>query len=191
MKGPETQKAEARRLRDGFFEKYMRGRGLDIGYKGSLRDQAEPVLPGAIGVDEDYPGYRNNILPFPDESQDYVYSSHCLEHIKDPTPPLQEWFRVVKTGGFLIVTVPHRDLYEKKLVRGSRWNGDHKRFYTPSSFLAEIETALGVNSYRIRHLIDCDDGYDYSIPPTVHPVGEYQIECVVQKIVPPTWSISE
>ena len=189
MKGPETQKSEERRIREGFFSRFMRGEGLDIGYKGSLRDQAEPVWPSATGVDEDYPGYDGKKLPFADESQDYVYSSHCLEHIKDPMTPLKEWFRVVKTGGHLVITVPHRDLYEKKAFLGSRWNGAHKRFYTPASLLAEVEAAFEVNSYRIRYMQDCDEGYDYSIPPTIHPHGEYQIEIVIQKIQKPAWSI--
>jgi SAM-dependent methyltransferase len=193
MKGPETQKAEPRRNRYplySFFGEYMGGKGLDIGHRGSVGEQAEPVLPDAIGVDRDYPGYNGKVLPFPDESQDYVYSSHCLEHVKDPIVTLQEWYRVVKTDGYLIVTVPHRDLYEKKLSRPSRWNAGHRRFYTPSVLLTEIESAFVPNSYRIRYLQDCDEGYDYTIGPDKHAAGEYQIECVVQKLKAPAWSIT-
>jgi SAM-dependent methyltransferase len=193
VKGPETARSEARRNRYPlytFFGEYMGGTGLDIGYRGSITDNPEPVLPGAIGVDRDYPGYNGRVLPFADESQDYVYSSHCLEHIKDAVPALQEWMRVVKTGGFLIITVPHRDLYEKKLSRPSKWNAGHKRFYTPAVLLTEVEAAFEPNSYRVRHLIDCDEGYDYSIGPAKHAAGEYQIELVLQKIKKPEWSLA-
>ena len=193
MKGPETQKAEERRKRlpiYTFFGEYMGGKGLDIGYRGSVTDNAEPVLPDAVGVDRDYPGYNGKVLPFPDESQDYVYSSHCLEHIKDSLAAIKEWFRVVKTGGYLIITVPHRDLYEKRLTRPSKWNPGHRKYYTPAELLLDIEHTLETNSYRVRYLQDCDEGYDYMIGPDVHPIGEYQIECVIQKIKKPEWSLA-
>lgn len=192
MKGPETEKAEVRRRRYplyNFFGEYLGGQGLDIGFRGSLGDSAETVVPGAIGVDRDYPGYNGKALPFPDETQDFVYSSHCLEHLKDPIGAIKEWYRVLKIGGHMIITVPHRDLYEKKLFRPSTWNAGHKRYYTPATLLLEIEGALKINSYRLRYLQDCDEGYDYSIGPDKHAAGEYQIECVIEKIKLPPWEI--
>jgi len=44
-------------------------------------------------------------LPFRDESVDLIYASHILEHMKD-CRPLEEWHRVLKIGGRLIVAVP-------------------------------------------------------------------------------------
>ena len=60
---------------------------LDIGCKGNdaagkpLDDSVGglPIIEGAIGVDLDYPGYDGATLPFPNESQDAVYSAHSLE----------------------------------------------------------------------------------------------------------------
>ena len=40
----ETHKARARRAREGFFERYCRGHGLDVGYGG------DPVVPGVVGL---------------------------------------------------------------------------------------------------------------------------------------------
>lgn len=185
--GPETAKANRRRDYEGFYHKYCHGKGLDIGYRGSMQD-ADPIH-NAYGIEFDTPGYDGKNLPFLNESQDFVYNSHCLEHISDYKQVIKEWFRVIKTNGFLIITVPHQFLYEKKLNLPSRYNEDHKRFYTPASLLKEVEESLEPNTYRIEYLKDCDEGFDYSIPPEQHSNGEYQIELVIKKIQKPKWDI--
>lgn len=180
MVGTESQKTFDEKMNSGFFIKYMNGRGLDIGYRGY--DNANPILSTAIGIDLDYPGYDGKTLPFPDASQDYVYSSHCLEHVTDYKLFIQEALRVLKPYGYMITVVPHRDLYEKKLDLPSRWNGDHKRFYTSASLLKEFEDSLPINSYRIRHLHENDKGHDYTQSATEHSLWLYEIEVVVQKL---------
>ena len=86
--------------------------------------------------------------------------------------------------------MPHQCLYEKKAAPPSRWNEDHKRFYTPGSLLAEFEESLPPNGYRIRHLTDNDLGYLYDIGPEQHAAGCYEIELVIQKIRPPAWDLA-
>lgn len=188
MRGPETERSHHLRLQNGFYAQYMSGVGLDIGYKGSVKT-AVPVLETAVGVDIDYPGYDGKTLPFEDESQDYVFASHVLEHIPDSLAAIREWYRVLKVGGHLIMMVPHMYLYERKQSLPSRWNEDHKRFYTPYLLLVEADLALSPNSWRVRHYCDNDRGFNYSIPPEHHAGGAYEIECVIQKIKSPTWEI--
>lgn len=166
----------------------MKGHGLDIGYKGS-NPHAVPVLETATGVDVDYLGYDGKTLPFPDCSQDYVFASHVLEHIEDPISTIKEWYRVLKVDGHMVITVPHQYLYERKLSLPSRWNEDHKRFYSPSQLLTEIDQALKPNSWRLVQYADNDRDFNYSTPPEKHAAGSYEIECVIKKIQPPTWSI--
>lgn len=186
--GAESKKTYEEKLDADFFNKFMRGPnitrgcGLDIGYAGYEFDIV-PILPNAIGIDFNYPGYDGKTLPFSDNSQDYVYSSHCLEHITDYKSTIQEWFRVVKKHGHIIIVVPHRDLYEKKLQLPSIWNADHKRFYTPASLLKEVEDSLPINSFRVRHLKDNDEGHDYNQPANEHSKGQYEIELVIERII--------
>jgi SAM-dependent methyltransferase len=187
MRGPETEKAHIRRTFSNFYKLYMSGQGLDIGYKGNP-PVFEPVADNVIGVDLDYPGYDGRTLPFADNSQDFVYASHCIEHIDDYKSSIREWYRVTKIGGYVILCVPHQYLYEKQNYLPSKFNEDHKRLYTPSSLLWEIEDSLEPNSYRVRYLQESDFGFDYSIGPGTHSEGEYQIECVIQKIETPVWS---
>jgi SAM-dependent methyltransferase len=187
--GTEASKTIEAKYRNGFVARYLSGASvLDIGYRGYFHD-AVPIVGQAIGIDLEYPGYDGKILPFENDSQDAVFSSHCLEHIADYKGALREWYRVLRVGGFMVIAVPHQFLYEKRNVLPSRWNQDHKRFYTPASLLAEVESALAPNTYRLRHLIDNDLGYTYSVPPEVHSAGSYEIEMVLEKIAAPPWHI--
>src|SRR5260221_12495855 len=61
----------------------------------------------------------------PDDEFDFVHSSHCLEHLRDPNAALLQWVRIVRPGGFVIVTVPDEDLYEKGNWQ-SRYKSDQK-----------------------------------------------------------------
>lgn len=58
-------------------------------------------------------------VPFDTETVDLIYSCHCLEHFSHTEIPqvLSEWFRVLKVGGVLRLSVPNFDylveLYQK------------------------------------------------------------------------------
>ncbi len=185
--GLEASRSIEQKAENGFLATYLSGKAiLDIGYRGYSED-VEPIVPHAIGVELDYPGYNGRVLPFPDQSQDAVFSSHCLEHIQDYKSALREWYRVLKIGGFMIIAVPHKFLYERRTSLPSKWNPDHKRFYTPASLMAEIEESLTPNTYRLRHLIDHDFCYDYTVPLEFHPGGCYEVELVLERIAPPAW----
>jgi SAM-dependent methyltransferase len=187
----ETSSSFVAKLRSGFYATYMAGDViLDVGYRGGF-DNPTPVFPHAIGVDTDYPGYDGSRLPFEDGTVDTVYSSHMLEHVADYVATIRDWHRVLRVGGFIVCVVPHQFLYEKRRNLPSRWNGDHKRFYTPSRLLAEFEEALEPNSYRVRHLADGDDGYAYDVGPEQHGGGRYEIEVAIEKRDTPGWSLED
>jgi hypothetical protein len=111
----ETFKARPRRAREGFFAAYCRGRGIDIGYGGDL------LCENCIGWDVEY-GDAQTMDGVPDESFDFVYSSHLLEHVQSAPEALKNWYRLVKPLSYIIISVPDRDLYEKKTTLPSRWN---------------------------------------------------------------------
>ncbi len=186
--GPEAARSYQRRLDDGFFDKYLAGPAvLDIGFAGGDPDSV-PIVEHAIGVGLDYPGYDGLNLPFADASQDAVFASHCYEHVADHKTALREWYRVLRIGGYLVVLVPHKYLYERKSTPPSFFNPDHKRFYTPARLLGEFEAALPVNGFRVRHLVDNDAGFDYRTPVGEHASGCYEIELVIEKIERPPGS---
>jgi SAM-dependent methyltransferase len=175
----ETAKARARRLREGFFEKYCVGRGLDIGYGGDL------LSDNCFGWDLEH-GDAQLLDRIEDESFDFVYSSHTLEHVADASAALRNWYRVVKPGGHLILFLPDRDLYEKKLTLPSRWNLDHKRFFlldrdqppATAGLLQLIDKVIPeANVVCARR---CAEGHSIA-DPLMHSDGEYSIEVIVRK----------
>ena len=175
----ETAKAHARRMREGFFAKYCIGRGLDIGYGGDL------LSDNCTGWDLEH-GDAQSLDGVEDESFDFVYSSHTLEHVGDAALALRNWYRIVKPGGHLIVFVPDRDLYEKKLTLPSRWNSDHKRFFLldrheppdTAGLLPLIERAIA--DAKLISARRCDAAHSI-VDPAAHSDGEYSIEVIVRK----------
>jgi SAM-dependent methyltransferase len=188
--GPEVLKSDASRKYAGFYERYMHGLGVDIGYVGECKDNI-PVVDNAVGLDLGTPGYDGFTIPYNDFCLDFVFSSHCLEHVTDPIKTVKEWFRPLKIGGYLILTVPHMYLYEKRRSLPSRFNGDHKIFFTPSTLLSTVELALEPNSYRIVSYRDNDVDYNYAIGPDQHCAGACECELVIKRIKKPIWEIQK
>lgn len=52
---------------------------------------------------------NGNDLPFKDNTVDFVFTSHVLEHFFDPIKALEEWYRVTKKGGYVFMIVPHKE----------------------------------------------------------------------------------
>lgn len=186
--GAESSRTYKQKIRSGFFDKYMQGKGIEPGFAG-YQEGTVSILEGCLGVDLNYPNYDGINLPFQDEEFDYLYSSHCLEHVKDINQVLKEWYRVVKTDGYLVIITPHQYLYERRINKPSKWNGDHNYFFSPGKLLTHIEEALEPNSYRVRLLEDGDENYNYSVPLSSHPDGQYEITTVLQKIKKPDWNL--
>jgi SAM-dependent methyltransferase len=55
----------------------------------------------------DYLCDGSNIL-VSDNSQDFVFSSHMIEHHPNPIALLVEWYRVIKNGGDMVAVIPLR-----------------------------------------------------------------------------------
>jgi SAM-dependent methyltransferase len=128
----ETGKSAIRRGREPvFIQRYFRGVGIDIGAGDhSLNHYAHlfPLMGRVVAWDQ--PQGDAQLMPgVPDNTFDFAHSSHCLEHLRDPVQALTRWVNIVKPGGYVIVTIPDEDLYEKGLWP-SRFNSDHKLSFT-------------------------------------------------------------
>lgn len=126
--------------------KVCRGEGVDVG-AGSW------PLPGAIPIDTMRgPGAGRSISDLPEESLDYVFSSHCLEHIEEWQEALEEWVGKLKPGGVVFLYLPHPDC--SIWHPGSPFVGrGHKWIPTPHL----VKSALRETGCNI---IQCDDGPD-------------------------------
>jgi SAM-dependent methyltransferase len=104
-------------------------------------------------------------LPFDDDSHDFVFSSHVIEHFPDPVKALYEWVRVARR--YVVAVVPHRDrtfdsgrplTTVEELVQRHRENFTseedlHWSVWTPESFL-EMCDGIGL---RVLDHQDPDD----------------------------------
>jgi SAM-dependent methyltransferase len=121
-----------RRVHDArFATRYFRGDGIDVGGgidSIALYQELFPNISTCFVYDQQH-GDAQFLANVRDASFDFLYSSHCLEHLRDPVVALGNWLRVVKPGGHLVVQVPDEDLYEQGHWP-SRFNGDHKLSFT-------------------------------------------------------------
>ena len=85
--------------------------GLEIGAHTNPAAGLSPFYTDAV---EDFAGSSGRVdflsdartLPLPDDTLDYLVSSHVLEHLPDPIAALHEWHRVLRPGGLLYLVVP-------------------------------------------------------------------------------------
>jgi len=75
------------------------GTGVDIGC-----NRLEWSFPGSLPVDPIINEY--DALNFPYENLDYIFSSHCLEHLYDWVSVLDYWTSKLKAGGVLFLYLP-------------------------------------------------------------------------------------
>lgn len=86
---------------------FCKGRGVDVG-------AGKWPLPGAVVVERG-PGYEHSSvvnLPeaFGDGRWDYIFSSHCLEHLENPVAALEHWKTRLRRGGVVFLYLPHPDM---------------------------------------------------------------------------------
>ena len=112
----------------------LRGHGLEIGALAnpSTIPNASRVLYSDIltaeQLDAAYPGSRHPDIisdsetfpSVPDATFDFVVANHVIEHVSSPIRALQEWHRILKPGGRVLMAVPDK-----------RFTFDHRRSRTP------------------------------------------------------------
>lgn len=190
----ETSKASKRRSRDIVYgSRYFAGNGIDIG--GGLDSLANQItkFPQIKSVRnwDIQDGDAQYLSGVPDQSFDFVYSSHCLEHMQDPFIALQNWIRVLKHDGYLIVSIPDEEMYEHG-VWPSIFNLDHKwsfRLQTSNSPLPNSIDVLDmiancVPIAQCERVIRVVDNYNRELPNNVDQTlgdAECAIEFVLKK----------
>jgi|1048.fasta_scaffold27514_2 hypothetical protein len=186
-----------RRLSDSrFATRYFKGNGLDIGPGNDsigLYRELFPLIENIVTYDSKQ-GDAQNLVNIADNSFDFVYSSHCLEHMRDVAVALSNWIRVCKPGGYLIVQVPDEDLYEKG-IWPSAFNSDHKFTFTISKSKSWSPVSVNVldllrlqsDMVQVIQVALEDRGFRYQLATaafdqTRTPVAECGIEFILKKL---------
>ena len=103
-----------------FALEVCKGKGYDIGCC-----KEEWKLPNSIGIDLVFKD-EYDATNLPDEKVDYIFSSHCLEHLPNWVTVLEYWISKLKTKGVLFLYLPHntqkywRPYYNKKHIHSLR-----------------------------------------------------------------------
>lgn len=190
----ECSKSIARRQSDpNFLNRYFSGDGIDIGGAPDPLSLYRELFPrmGTVRIWDLADGDAELMESVGDATFDFVHSSHCLEHLNDPMRGLENWFRILKPGGYLIVTVPDEDLYEQGVFPSS-FNSDHKWTFTifkqdswsaHSRNLLAMLSALGPAA-DVQKLELLTASFRYELPrfdQTLTPIAEAGIEFVIRK----------
>jgi hypothetical protein len=113
------------------------GRGVDVGC-----NREEWKFPGAFAVDPTINEY--DALNFPYDNLDYVFSSHCLEHLLNWVGVLDYWTSKLKSGGTLFLYLPD---YSQTYWRP--WhNRKHVNIFTPDIIADYMKDSGYVNIFR-------------------------------------------
>lgn len=190
----ECSKSIQRRMADSnFLRRYFVGNGLDIGGKPDpllLYKEFFPLMNSVRTWDwED--GDAQFLAGVKENSLGFVHSSHCLEHLADPAEGLCNWLRVVRDGGYIVITVPDEDLYEQGIFP-STFNRDHKWTFTifkskswsdRSLNLLDMVCRLGPAAEIVK-IEQLSASYRFTLPrfdQTLTPVAECGIEVIIRK----------
>ena len=84
-----------------FANKFCKGVGYDIGC-----NRVEWALPNSIPIDLNFKNGYDAYKLF-GCNVDYIYSSHCLEHLPDWITALDYWTEKLNVGGILFLYLPH------------------------------------------------------------------------------------
>jgi ADP-heptose:LPS heptosyltransferase len=189
----ETSKAVQRRLHDSnFATRYFKGHGIDIGSGDDPLGAYVELFPlmSCESFDKGH-GDAQTMESYADETFDFVHSSHCLEDLADPIAALENWWRIVRPGGHLIVTVPDEDMYEQG-VFPSTFNPDHKWTFAIWKAQAQCLYSQSLNIIDlISHLLDAEVIKLERLTGTfraglerqdqTHSIGECAIEFILRK----------
>jgi predicted SAM-dependent methyltransferase len=154
---------------------------IDIGCGGKKRN-------GFVGLDFSAADSVDHVLnletdrfPFSDRSVDYVFSSHCLEHLGNPNNVWREISRVIKPGGTIEIWTPHvhhddqwlighiagwssarwrhlaieeRHFYSKHFLAGGFWKWDKAYFCVGQKVRDRLEAAKIPVDFAVDHMVN-------------------------------------
>jgi len=107
-----------------------------------------------------------DIFEIVDGSYDFVAASHVLEHLANPLRALQEWKRLLKPSGTILVVAPHK-----------AGTFDHRRPFTTFEHIkADFES--GVTEADLTHLQEILELHDLELDPPAGSPEQFRKRCL-------------
>lgn len=191
----ETSKSVMRRLYDRrFATTYFVGDGIDVGCGPDPISRYKEFFPlmKEVRAWDQKDGDGKLLEGIENESLDFVHSSHSLEHMTDPKIALENWIRVTKPGGHIIIMLPDEDLFEQgkwpSMYSGkdhiTAWTIGKKESWCPASINVIDFLKNFVEDVEILRIELLNNTFLYEAPvmdQTRSPIGECAIEVILRK----------
>ena len=166
--------------------------------RGKVRNLVGCDVDNAIldnnAVDEQVQIKMGEGLPFPDASFDLIVSDYVFEHIANPKEVADEFYRILKPGGWLCARTPNKYCYVALLTRLVK-NSHHSAVLSkvqpnrreidtfPTTF--KLNTLNGLSKYFQESKYD-DDTYRYEAEPAYYFNNKmiFALMLLVNKLLP-------
>lgn len=129
-------------------------------WEGEIKSSVFQYLPHKSG--RQFIAEASNLSEIPDETYDFLLSSHCLEHCANVLKTVNEWKRVVKSKGLIFLILPNK-----------AQTFDHRRDVTSFSHLIE-DFKNNTGEDDLTHLSEILDNHDLSLDPPAGTLEEFQ-----------------
>jgi ubiquinone/menaquinone biosynthesis C-methylase UbiE len=156
---------------------YCQGQGSDIGFGG---DKIKKV--DCIGIDYAQPyaytgkdkvdiacDVMNEKIPVADNTFDYVYTSHLIEDFTDTKRALEEFIRILKPEGNLILVFPDQKVFEEVCYKtGQPLNIHHIHKDMGLAFMQNRLQEIPYITYDNLFISNCEIDYNVVMVLKVH-----------------------
>lgn len=127
------------------------GNGYDIGCM-----KKKWAYPNSIPIDLSFnDGYH--ALNLPKSNVDYIFSSHCLEHIDNWVDTMDYWYKTLKEGGVLFLYLPdysqeywrpwnnkkHKNIFSPQIIKDYMFDKGYKNIFTSGVDLNNAFMVMG------------------------------------------------
>jgi ubiquinone/menaquinone biosynthesis C-methylase UbiE len=164
-------KSETSKVRK-FVLEYCQGLGCDIGFGG---DKVKKT--NCLGIDFEQPYAYTGLekvdipckigqerIPLADSYFDYVYTSHLIEDILDTKSIIEEFIRVLKSNGNLILVFPDQVKYELHCKKTNQpINQYHVHPNMGFDFMIDVLNTVQSISYELLYQNNCEIDYNVII----------------------------
>jgi SAM-dependent methyltransferase len=170
---PESETEKVRPLVINF----CKGKGCDLGFGGDKIcktdcdgiDYPQPYTKvGKDNVDVGCDIIKDEI-PLPENTYDYVYSSHLIEDFEDTQAGIIKMMRILKNNGVLILAFPDQQKYEWHCNRyGTYPNPYHKHQDMGYAYMVNCLNSIDAINYTIVFESNCKIDYNVILVLKIH-----------------------
>lgn len=164
-------KSETSKVRHMVIQ-WCEGKGCDVGFGGD-----KIVKTNCDGIDFENPYTytgRDKVdiacvigkekIPVADGTYDYLYSSHLIEDFDDTSQVLEDFVRVIRNGGTLILVFPDQVKYEAHCrATGQPLNLHHVHADMGLGYITTVMKSLDDVKFDFLFVSDCEIDYNVII----------------------------